>query len=381
MRSAATTLSSLIARLLLLVVITAATGVLVGLQFLPAAATLTDAVSTFERQVLDVPPLPAAEFQPENSFIYDASGAQLAEISFEQRRIPVVLDDIPQITISAVLATEDKDFFEHNGLNYSALVRAAIANTQAGEVTQGGSTITQQYVENAYLPVGERFDSIDDKITEAMWAIEIEQRLSKQEILEGYLNRIYLGNGVYGFGTAADYYFSKHVSELTLGESAMLAGMIRFPEGNNPVDNPVNARGRRNIVIDQMASDGIVTADQRDAAQAVTVISMLNVNEVDAFDYPFWVDWVTRLLVSEPAAEGLGTQLAALEAMGATDAERTQAVFQSGLRIHTSLDPELQDLAQAAIDKALPNPATDPLGAIVTVQPGTGAIMAMAVGP
>lgn len=372
---------SVLARLALLVIITAFTGVLVGVQFLPAATTLTDAVSAFERQVLDVPPLPDEEFQPENSFVYAGDGRQLAEISFEQRRIPVTLTEIPDITVEAVLATEDKEFWEHNGLNYQALVRAAIANTQAGEVTQGGSTITQQYVENAYLPVGERFTEIDDKITEALWAIEIEKRLTKEEILEGYLNRIYLGNGVYGVGTAADYYFSKPVTELNLGESAMLAGMIRFPEGNNPVDNPVNARQRRNIVLDQMAADGIITAEQRDAAQAVSIEDMLEINEVDDFTYPFWVDWVTRLLVSEPAAEGLGTQLAALEAMGDTDAERVQAVFQSGLRIHTTLDPEFQDLAQASVDKHLPNAATDPMGAVVSVVPGDGAIVAMAVGP
>lgn len=381
MRNAATTLSSVLARIVLLVLVTAATGVLVGLQFLPAAATLTDAISVFEQQILDVPPLPAQEFQPENSFIYAGDGAQLAEISYEQRRIPVTLADIPDITVSAVLATEDKDFWDHNGLNYTALMRAAIANTQAGEVTQGGSTITQQFVEISYLPVGERFSSLDDKITEALWSIEIEKRLSKQEILEGYLNRIYLGNGVYGVGTAADYYFSKPVTELNLGESAMLAGMIRFPEGNNPVDNAVNAEARRNIVLDQMAADGIVTAEQRDAAKSISVPEMLKVHHIDAFDYPFWVDWVTRLLVSEPAAEGLGSQLAALEAMGATDAERTQAVFQSGLRIHTTLDPRLQDLAQASVDKHLPNAPSDPLGAIVSVEPGSGAIKVMAVGP
>ncbi len=369
------------ARLSLLVVVAAATAVLIALQLLPPAAALTDAVGAFERQVLDVPPLPEQEFQPENSYIYAGDGRQLAEISFEQRRIPVSLQDIPDITINAVLATEDRDFYEHNGLNYTALVRAAVANQQAGEVTQGGSTLTQQYVENAYLPVGERFTSIDGKITEALWSIEIEKRLSKSEILEGYLNRIYLGNGVYGFGTAADYYFSKRVSELDLAESAMLAGMIRSPEGNNPIDNPVNAINRRNIVLDQMGREGFVTLDQAEAAKAVTVDQMLEINETDDFTYPFWVDWVTRLLISEPAAEGLGTQPQALEAMGATEKERVQAVFQSGLRIYTTLDPELQDLAQAAVSEALPNAATDPMGGIVSVEPGTGRIMTMAVGP
>ncbi len=374
-------LGGVLGRLLLLVVITAATGVLVALQLLPPAAAITDAVAAFERQVLDVPPLPDEEFQPENSFIYDGDGNQLAEISFEQRRIPVTLADIPEITVQAVLSTEDQDFFEHDGINHTAILRAALANQRAGQVEQGGSTLTQQYVENAYLPVGERFTSIDGKITEALWAIEIERRLSKQQILEGYLNRIYLGNGVYGFGTAADYYFSKHVSELDLAESAMLAGMIRSPEGNNPVDNPTNAIQRRNIVLDQMAAQGVVTAEQRDAAKARTVDDMLDVNEVDEYRYPFWVDWVTRLLVSEPAAEGLGTQLQALDAMGASDEERVQAVFQSGLRIHTTLDPELQDLAQAAIEQHLPNKATDPLGGLITVEPGTGRILVMAVGP
>jgi len=373
--------SSLLFRLVLLVAVAAGTGVLVGFQILPAAVGLTEAVSAFEQQVLDVPPLPSQEFQPENSFIYASDGAEIAEIAFEQRRIPVTLDQIPTVVENAVIATEDADFWEHNGINYKAIVRAALANAQAGETEQGGSTITQQYVENAYLPVGERFDTVGGKVTEAIWSIELERRVSKSEILEGYLNRVYLGNGVYGFGTAAEYYFNKDIEDLDLGEAAVLAGMIRSPEGNEPIDNPANARGRRDIVLDQMVLHGYATQEQADAAKARSIDSMLDITEATAFDYPFWVDWVTRLLVSEPAAEGLGTQLRALEAMGATDEERVQTVFQSGLRIHTTLNPRWQALAEQAVGEFLTEPGTDPMGGIISVEPGTGAIRTMAVGP
>ncbi len=238
-------------------------------------------------------------------------------------------------------------------------------------------------MKNAYLTTDQ---TLNRKIKEALYAVELEKRLTKDEILERYLNRTYFGSGVYGIGTAANRYFGKPVEDLTLGESAMLAGLIRTPEGNNPLKDPIAARQRRDIVLDQMALHGFVTRQQADQAKAQPL--QLNPQEPTPPANPFWVDWVTRLLINEPAADALGSQVDALEAMGADQDERIASVFQGGLRIHTTLDPGMQAAAEQAItdnlqyeDEPAEEIAKEPFGGIVSVEPGTGAIRTMAVGP
>lgn len=375
---AAHPVQALVARLVLLAFVIASTGVLVGTLFLPTAMALTDVVSAIDRDVLDVPPLPEQfEVPPERSVILGADGSVLADIFYEENRISVSLDRIPAVTRNAVLATEDLDFYRHNGVNMQAIVRAALTNLQAGGIEQGASTITQQLIKNAADL--SRDKTIDRKIHEALWAVELEQRWSKDQILERYLNRTYFGNGVYGIGTAADFYFGKRIEDLELAESALLAGLIRAPERNDPRDNPDNALRRRNVVLDQMAGAGFVTAQQAEAAKAQPLA--LDINELDQAEQPFFVDWVTRLLVNEATAQGLGTQMEALRALGETPQERIRKVFQGGLVIHTTLDPEFQAMAEQAIREHLGDPLRDPMGGLVSVTPDTGAITTLAVGP
>jgi membrane peptidoglycan carboxypeptidase len=371
------------ARLTLIALIVAATGILLGALFLPAGLALSDLLTAVRSDVLDIPPLGEAETPPQNSYVYATDGQLLAELTFEENRVPVALADIPQVTIDAVLATEDATFYEHDGVNHLAIVRASLANLRAGGIESGASTITQQYVKLAFLSPEQ---TLQRKIQEAIYAIQLEERLTKDEILERYLNRSYFGRGVYGIGTAAERYFSKQVGELDLGESAMLAGLLRAPEANNPINSLENATARRDIVLRQMATHGFVTAGQADAAMSVPLD--ISVSEPPPPANPFWVDWVSSLLVNEDTAQALGTQLDALEAMGATFEERRQVVFQSGLRIHTTLDPELQAEAEAALrehltaeDETAEQLAREPMGALVSVDPEDGAIVAMAVGP
>ena len=372
-----------------LLVLVVSAGVLAGVLVVPTAFALTDIATWINDDLLNVPPLPDAENPPQTSYIHANDGSLLAEINFEEIRVPVTLDEIPDVLINAVIATEDADFWNHNGVNYQAILRAARDNAAAGEVVGGGSTITQQYVKKAFIEAqtGELAEqSIDRKIKEAVWAIELERRLTKEEILERYLNRSFFGSGVYGVGTAAERYFNKTVGELTLGEAATLAGIVRSPTNNNPIDNFANAVARRNIVLDQMAREGYISRQQAESAKATELV--LDPQEPDAPDHPFWVDWVTRILVNEAAAEALGSQVDALNAMGETPEDRIATVFQAGLRIHTTLDPTLQAYAEDAIRDALvPEDATpleiaqQPMGAIVSVEPGTGAIRTMAIGP
>ncbi|HEV2785079.1 MAG TPA: biosynthetic peptidoglycan transglycosylase, partial [Solirubrobacteraceae bacterium] len=237
-------------RLLLLLIVVTGAGVLLSALFLPTAIAASDAVGAFETKWLDIPPLPEDfEEAPENSVILASDGTELAVLHGEQNRVTVRLSDIPLITRNAVIATEDSDFWTHNGVNHQAIMRALLTNVRSGSIEQGGSTITQQYVKLKLL-TNER--TLDRKLREVVWAVELEDRLSKEEILESYLNTAYFGDGVYGIGTAARYFFSKPVTELDLRESALLAGLIRSPERNNPLSAPRAARARRSIVLEQM---------------------------------------------------------------------------------------------------------------------------------
>jgi penicillin-binding protein 1A len=374
---------AILVRLVLIGVIVVASGLMLGALFLPAGLVVNDVMAAVRSDILDVPPLGEADTPPQNSYVYAADGTELAELTFEENRVPVALEDIPQVTIDAVLATEDATFYEHEGVNHLAIVRAALANFRAGGIESGASTITQQYVKLTFLSPEQ---TIQRKIEEAIYAIELEDRLTKDEILERYLNRSYFGRGVYGIGTAAERYFSKDIGELDLGESAMLAGLLRAPEANNPINSPENAEARRNIVLGQMATHGFISRDQAEAAIGQPL--EVDISEPPPPANPFWVDWIASLLVNEDTAQALGTQLDALDAMGATFEERRQFVFQSGLQIHTTLDLELQEAAEAALrehlsyeDEPAEELAREPMGSLISIDPENGAVVAMAVGP
>jgi hypothetical protein len=334
-------------------------------------------------QVLETEDIGQANLIPENSFVFASDGSLIAELTFEENRNPVTLDEVPQVIIDAVLATEDVNFYEHAGVNHLAIVRAFITNLVSGGIESGASTITQQYVKLAFLTPEQTYKR---KIQEALYAVQIERQLTKDEILERYLNRANFGRGTYGVGTAATRFLSTELADVTVDQAAMLAGMLRAPEANNPINSPENARARRNVVLAQMASAGFITREEAEQAQALPL--RFRISEPPAPEQPFWSDWVARLLINEELAEALGSQTDALRAMGSTSEERRRRVFQTGLRITTTLDPRLQALAEDALRVHLTAPdgtpadiARSPDGAIISVEPGTGAIRALAVGP
>ena len=197
---------------------------------------------------------------PERSTIYAADGSVLTRVYLDNREI-VELDAISRPTQRAVLAIEDSDFFQHGALDVSSLIRAIIENARAGEVVQGGSTITQQLVG---ITLGrQRFDeSVEGKIQELALAIRVEQQYSKERIFELYLNQVYMGNGVYGVGTAAQFYFRKPARELTLLEGATLAGLIREPDYYEPIDHPEVTRLRRDDVLKRMEALGWISEER-----------------------------------------------------------------------------------------------------------------------
>ncbi len=263
---------------------------------------------------------------------------------------------------NAVLATEDAGFREHQGVSWSSVARAALANLRSGEIMSGASTITQQLVK---LLTGNAAETLQRKLREAVYAIELEQSYSKDEILEIYLNEAFLGNGVYGIGTAADYYFAKPVGELTIPEAALLAGMIRSPAANDPIDHPEAAVQRRDIVIEQM-----VEADFIDPAQAEVYVQaplVLNINPPPDVQEPFFVSYVR-------------TVLREIDALGTTPEAREREVLRGGYRIETTLDPEFQRLADLAIRDVLTD-VDGPQSALTAIDPRTGRIVAIGFGP
>jgi penicillin-binding protein 1A len=337
-------------------------GLLLGVGLAPSAGVAASLVEQVDQQLLDFPPLGDVFRQPdERSTVLAADGSLLAVFRAVNRKV-VPLTDIPADVQNAVLATEDAHFWTHHGVNWEAVARAAIGNLQEGRITSGASTITQQLVKNL---TGQDDVTLRRKLQEAVWAIQLERRVSKQQILEAYLNETYFGNGVYGIGTAAEYYFGKQVDALTLGEAALLAGMIRSPGQNDPITHPDAALTRRNIVLGQMADQGFI--DQAVAEQLASEPLALHISPLPADQNPFFVAYVRSLLRNDPA-------------LGPDRVTRDRLLLRGGLEIHTTLQPSIQRLADQAIREVLPNPS-GPQASLVAVDPRTGAVLAIGSGP
>ena len=297
----------------------------------------------------------------QRSVVYAAGGEVLATLTGEENRTFVPIARIPELTQKAVLAIEDSSFYEHHGVSMAGLFRAFFANVEAGGVRQGGSTITQQLVKNIIVG-NER--SIDRKIREAQYAVALEKEKSKREILELYLNETYFGEGVYGVGTAAEYYFGKRVEKLTLAESAMLAGIIRAPERYGPLADRTTALNRRNLVLDRMAALDYVTRADADSAKAQPLKASRH--PLPKPVEPYFIEFVKEQILDDPL-------------FGATRGDRARALFQGGLKIHTTLDLKLQKAASEAVSKVL-TLKTDPAAALVSIEAATGKVKALVGG-
>ncbi|HXE48826.1 MAG TPA: transglycosylase domain-containing protein, partial [Ramlibacter sp.] len=194
--------------------------------------------------------------------VYSTEGLLIGEFG-EERRNLTPIKQIPQVMKDAVLAIEDSRFYSHGGVDYRGLLRAALANL--GRVkSQGASTITMQVARNVYLSSEKTFTR---KLYEVLLTFKLEHLLSKDQILEIYMNQIFLGNRAYGFAAAAETYFGKPMKDLTIAEAAMLAGLPKSPSGNNPISNPARARARQLYIIDRMLENGFITAEAAEAAK------------------------------------------------------------------------------------------------------------------
>lgn len=306
---------------------------------------------------------------PERSVIYARDGSVLATVFLDENREIVRLEKVSEIARKAVIAIEDHGFYEHGALNFTSLIRATIANLAAGEITQGGSTITQQLVKNAII--GDTSQTFARKFQEAALAIRVERRYTKDEILEMYLNDVYFGNGAYGIGTAARTYFRKPASKLTLAEGALLAALIRAPGAYDPITKPDAALARRNLVLDRMVEYGMVSPAKAERAKARPLGLAEGAGPPEQRVEPFFVTYIRSLILDDPTGE--------FEALGTTRKQRVHTLYQGGLRIYTTLDPDWQRYAQEAVLTKL-DPRRGPDASLVSVDAKTGAIRAMLSG-
>lgn len=291
--------------------------------------------------------------------ILAADGTVLATLFIENRE-PVFYEEIPKSLIDAVVAAEDQRFWTHRGFDARAIVRAALQNAAANQAVQGGSTITQQYVKNVYFPI-RRPKTLQQKVREAELAWKLEEQYSKKEILRRYLNTIYFGDGAYGVKVAAERFFRKPVSLLTLSESALLAGIIRSPENDNPRRFPERALERRSYVIARMEKLGMITAADAEQAQAAP-LTLAEPPRQEVLE-PYFVEYVKRTILDDPL-------------FGRDEAERADFLFRSGADIKTTLDPRLQAIARDSVTEILNRPG-EPEAALVSLDPKTGQVLAM----
>ena len=315
----------------------------------------------------DLPTLREARQQaialPQTSFLYAANGTLITRLHAGEDRVVVRAARIPEVVRDAVIAIEDQRFYDHDGLDLRALLRAAYIDATRGEVVEGGSTITQQLVKKAY--VGDE-QTLGRKVNEAYLAWRMEQRFTKEQILTKYLNTVYFGNGAYGIMAAARTYFDKEPVELTLEEAAFLAGTIAAPVTYDPLTNPGRARNRRNRVLSRMLEDGMVEPSRYEEATRSAIDLHMNEDDDQPYLAPHFVDYFKEWFLSNPH-------------FGETSEDRYQLLFEGGLRIVTTIDPRMQAAAERAVRSVLVSP-TDPFAALTAIDPRTGYVLAMVGG-
>ncbi len=365
-------------------------GVLAAGLVMPAVATTSVLTDTSVRLFDDLPTELDQVPLSEKSAVYAADGTLLATF-FNQNRIVVPLEEISPMMQHAVIAIEDHRFYEHGGVDPTSILRAVVRTAQGD--TEGASTLTQQYVKNALIQaalegedpqaiaeainaatVAEGTEGYARKLAEAKMAIALEQRYTKDEILERYLNIAQFGPSVYGVEAASQYYFSIPAAELDYLQAATIAGITQAPTANDPERNPEVAQTRRNLVLRAMLAQGYITDAEYQQGRDTPVTETLNIGQVrlgcmaanDVANAGYFCDYVTKIIAQDPV-------------FGETAADRARLLYRGGLIITTTLDVGLQAMADQEVKAGIP--VDDPSGvasAISVVEPGTGKVLAMA---
>lgn len=299
-----------------------------------------------------------------SSQIYDCKGRLITTVHAEQNRLPVKLADTPKDLQNAFIAAEDIRFYKHHGIDPIGIARAVVSNIRHRDATgQGGSTITQQLARNAFLT---QEQTLKRKLLEAVLAVEIENKYTKAEILEMYMNQIYFGQGAYGVQTASHVYFGKDVKDLNLAQCAMLAGLPNSPNYYSPFHNLQAAKYRQGVVLDQMAKYGYISQEQADEAKAQDLgLVKPGSNQDNNKVASYFVNYVVQQV---------------------SDKYDSSAIYKEGLKIYTTLDLDMQKDAENAVNKDLPKGTknakgiTQPQGALLAIETKTGDVKAMVGG-
>lgn len=380
--------TQVLALLLAFVLASGTGGLLLAGTLMPVAAAARTATGLGEEMLQDLPSHLERRPLSQRSVMTAADGTPIAEF-FAEDRVVVPLDQVSEHLQHAVVATEDRRFFDHGGVDPTGMARALVQNQLTGS-QQGASTLTQQYVKNvliersardgdhAGVAAAQESDGAEGyarKLREARLAVALEQELTKEEILESYLNIAPFGVAVYGAEAAARRYFSTSAAELDLVEAATIAGITRSPSALDPTRSPAAAERRRNTVLMLMRDQDYITAAEHDAAAATPIADTLRVSEArsgcmaadDAIPGSgFFCDYVTQVIRHDPA-------------FGETPEERADLLYRGGLVISTTLDPRLQALADEQVKARVPVDDRSGVGsAMVVVEPGTGRVVAMA---
>ena len=313
-------------------------------------------------------PVTLPEFQPlsQRTLVYDIAGGVIAVYERENSQ-PIKLADVPKDVVAAVLAVEDNEYFSHHGVNLRGFFRALLSNFASNAPTQGASTITQQVVKNEFLaglPRDGRY-----KALQAHYATMLEKKMTKDEVLERYLNTVYFGNNAYGLQAAAEVYFGKGAEQLTLDEGGFLGGLVRSPSGYDPISNLEQSHRRFVQVVDRLED-----------VRLVTVLEGERLKETWAL--PDRLRTLPTLGGAKPTYFTLALRdylLTKSNILGATEQERATLLYRGGLRIHTTFDPTLQAQAERARN-ILPNTSIGFDAALVSLETSTGAIRVMVGG-
>lgn len=301
----------------------------------------------------------------ERSSMFAADGQFLTLLKEEENREPIDLDAVPQTVIDAILAVEDSDFYTHDGLNYRGTFRAFVENVSAGGIEQGGSTITQQLIKNSVLT---NEQSLDRKATEAFFALRLERQMTKDEILERYLNTVYFGSGAYGVQAAAETYWNyDEAAQLGWAEAALLAGLVKNPTGFDPTLNPESARERRAVILNRLVTVGHITEEEADQYNAEALPSERQGPPTQPTDYF--------------VREALEAMLNDENILGGEAADRFNMVYRGGLKIYTTFDPKAQAHAEATRAELLPENDDGFTMAMATLDTHNGAVRALIGGP
>src|SRR5665647_2586612 len=362
--------------LAMFVVVSVLAGLLVAGLAVPAAALVGTSTKYVAHRIETLPTELTIQPASDQTLILMSNGETLAEL-YDENRTVVTLDQIAPIMRTAQVAIEDTRFYQHGALDFKGTLRALV-RTGSGTDVQGGSTLTQQYVKQVRVEAAQaagdqagvlaaQEQTLQRKVLELRYAIALEAKYSKDEILNRYLNIAYYGDGTYGVEAAARHYFGIAAKDLNLAQAAMLAGLTQNPVATDPVNHPVAAIDRRAVVINRMLELGLITPDEAATAKATPFDqSKVVVSRTGCVGtlYPFMCDYVVRSLLQNPA-------------LGATADDRRNTIYRGGLVIKTQIDPTAMDAAQQSVTSKVK--ATDPvISTMVEVQPGTGLILAMA---